>query len=113
MSNPLDRLRIRRYIREVECTDPLHHRTYERLRPLYLSFMDVLDHFVELSCLTIFLYKEESILMLLVRLPPWREREKHCIEGELELIFPLFEGFISAASLQCIESSPRLVVSDD
>jgi hypothetical protein len=60
----------------------------------------ILDDFIELSSIAVFLDEEEAILSRSEVTPSRREGEEERIECELEMIFPLLYCFIAASSLE-------------
>ena len=64
--------------------------------------------------ISVFLYEEELVFLVLEHLPARRELEEDRIEGELESIFPLLDlGVVSSLPIEGIESTTSLIVSDD
>ena len=91
-----------------------HYGDDEPLRPLDLTLLDILDHSMKPVFIMIFLDEEELIFLALEHLPARRELEEDRIERELETILPLLDlGVVGSLPIERIESSTRLIVSDD
>ncbi len=114
MSYPIQRFRILAHIGKAKVSDTSHDSSDERFGALDFALLDVLCEFMELVFVSIFLHEEELILPLTKWCPARREIEEDGIEGELELVLPLFHFHIlTSLPIEGIESSSRLIVCDD